>query len=158
MATHDVYSDRADRPTRARTTARAGWISSLVERSAARKRAQLTSARNRRKLARWLRETAARANDPDPIARRHSVLLHYRAAAVHTQMLQIAATIERAPDPDPECMTLLQNLLANDTGNSPLYNRHIPAADLETTLRRIRAGLETQPADPGSVDTDDVHA
>jgi hypothetical protein len=55
-------------------------------------------------------------------------------------------------------MTLLQNLLANDTGNSPLYNRHIPAADLETTLRRIRAGLETQPADPGSVDTDDVHA
>ena len=76
---------------------------------------------------------------------------HYRAAAVRTQMLQIAATLERARDPDPECMTLLQNLLANDTGNSPLYNRHIPAPDLETTLRRIRAGLETQPADPGSI-------
>jgi hypothetical protein len=151
MATHDVYSDRADRPTRARTSARAGWIPGMLERSAAGKRARLTSAHNRRKLARWLRETAARANDPDPIARRQSVLLHYRAAAVRTQMLQIAATLERARDPDPECMTLLQNLLANDTGNSPLYNRHIPAPDLETTLRRIRAGLETQPADPGSI-------
>ena len=144
MATHDVYSDRADRPTRAPTSDRAGWISSWFERSAARKRAQLTSARNRRKLARWLRETAARANDPDPIARRQSVLLHYRAAAVRTQMLQIAATLERARDPDPECMTLLQSLLANDSGNSPLHNRHVPAADLEATLRRIRAGLETQ--------------
>jgi hypothetical protein len=156
MATHDVYSDRADRPIRAPSSARAGWISSFLERSAVRKHAQLTSARNRRKLARWLREIAAGANDPDPIARRHSVLLHYRAAAVRTQVLQTAAMLDRAHDPDPECITLLQHLLANDTGHSPLYNRHIPAADLEATLRRIRAGLETQSADLGSIDPEEM--
>jgi hypothetical protein len=72
-------------------------------------------------------------------------------------MVQIAATVERAHDPDPACITLLRNLLANDNGNSPLYNRHIPAGELAGTLRRIRAGLDTQAAHPGSIETDDMH-
>jgi hypothetical protein len=156
MSTHDLYPNRAERPNRALTGAPAEWISRYRDRSAARTRARLTSVRNRRRLARWLRETAARAGDPDPFARRHSVLLHYRAAAVRTEMLQIAATLEHAHDPDPECITLLQNLLANEAGNSPLYNRHLPAADLEAIVRRIRGGLETYAAD--LVNAEDKHA
>lgn len=115
---------------------------------------QYRAERKRRKLARWLRATAVRAHNPDPIARRHSVLLHYRAVAVRTELLQLAATLERLPDPDPECVTLLQNLLANDNGQSPLYNRNVPTSELEATLRRVRAGLETELDGPDRVDID----
>jgi hypothetical protein len=50
---------------------------------------------------RWLRRTANRADEPHPIARRRQALLHYRVAAVRTELLEIAATLERTCDPDP---------------------------------------------------------
>ena len=145
MATHDTHADRAHVPAQApaHTTVerKHGIVQLWRERSAERKRARLVSARNRRIHATWLRATANRALDTDPLRRRREALLHYRAAAVRTELLELAVRLERAHDPDPECITLLHKLLAGP--DSPLYNRHIPAAELHRTLRRIRAGLAT---------------
>jgi hypothetical protein len=106
---------------------------------AERKKARLISARNRRDLAKWLRRTAKDAIDPDSIRRRHDVLLHYRAAAVRTDLLEIAALIERADNPDPDCVAALRNLLAN--GESPLYHPGVRVSELYATLEYIRSGL-----------------
>jgi hypothetical protein len=108
-------------------------------RRAARKQARLISARNRRVLAKWLRRTANHAIDPDPIRRRYDVLLHYRAAAVRTNLLEIAARIERADNPDPDCVAALRKLLAN--GDSPLYHPGVHVSELHATLDYIRSGL-----------------
>jgi hypothetical protein len=67
------------------------------------------------------------------------VLLHYRAAAVRTDLLEIAALIERVDNPDPDCVAALRNLLAN--GESPLYHRDVHVSELYATLDHIRAGL-----------------
>jgi hypothetical protein len=108
-------------------------------RRAERKKVRLTSARNRRVLAKWLRRTANHKIDPDPIRRRHDVLLHYRAAAVRTDLLEIAALIERAENPDPDCVAALRNLLLN--GDSPLYHPGVPVSELYATLDHVRSGL-----------------
>jgi class 3 adenylate cyclase len=71
--------------------------------------------------------------------RRHSVLLRFRAAAVRSELLEIAALLERARDPDPACVVALRELLAN--GDSPLYHPGIPAAQLLATLDYVRTGL-----------------
>jgi hypothetical protein len=99
------------------------------------------SKRNRRVLAQWLRLTASRAIDRDSIRRRHDVLLHYRAAAVRTDLLEIAALLERAHDPEPDGIRALHALLSNENG-SPLYNRNTPFSELEATLDYVRSGLE----------------
>ena len=114
------------------------------ERSAERKRERFVSARSRRVHAQWLRRTASRTNDPDPIRRRREALLHYRAAAVRTDLLELAALLERAHEPDPTCIAELHNLLANGH-DSPLYNANIPVEELRTTIERVRAGLTNQP-------------
>jgi hypothetical protein len=72
-------------------------------------------------------------------------------------MLQIAAALERAHDPDPTYIEPLQNPLVNDNGTSPLYNRRTPAGELDGTLRRIRVGLETQSADPTRIEAEHGH-
>jgi hypothetical protein len=69
------------------------------------------------------------------------VLLHYRAAAVRTDLLEIAALLERAHDPDPACIEALRALLANTDGESPLYNTNTPFPELEATLDYVRSGL-----------------
>jgi hypothetical protein len=122
------------------------------ERRAERSHARLMSDRYRRVLVCWLRLTAEHATDHDPIRRRHDVLLHYRAAAVRSDLLEIAALLYHAHDPDPEAIVLLHGLLANHRGDSPLYNRHIPASELDETLARIRTALETTTTDPDSVE------
>jgi hypothetical protein len=94
----------------------------------------------RERIARQLRGTARLASDSDSIRRRHDVLLHYRAAAVRTELLEIAALLERAHDPDPACVVALRELLANGC-DSPLYNVAIPVAELHETLDRVRSGL-----------------
>jgi len=104
-----------------------------------RQRARLVSARNRGMLARWLRRTTKTAVDRDPLRRRRDVLLHYRAAAVRTDLLEIAAMLECAHDPDPACVATLHNLLAN--ADSPLYNPDIPFSKLEATLDQLRSCL-----------------
>ena len=64
----------------------AGWR----ERSAARKRRRLAGARNRAIHARWLRRTANRANNPNPIPRHREALLQYRAAAARANLPELA--------------------------------------------------------------------
>ena len=116
-----------------------GIIARWRKRRAQRKRARLVSPRNRRVLAQWLRRTATRANDRDPIRRRRDVLLHYRAAAVRPDLLEIAALLEQASDPDPTCVKEIHRLLA--IGDSPLYCAGVHVSELYATLYYIRAGL-----------------
>jgi hypothetical protein len=117
-----------------------GVVQCRRERRAERKHARLVSAGNRRRLARWLRLTANHATDRDPIRRRRDPLLHYRAAAVRTDLLEIAALLEHAHDPDPDCLAELRDLIANGC-DSPLYNADIPFSQLQATLDYVRCGL-----------------
>lgn len=114
------------------------------ERSAERERRRLVSDRSRRLHAKWLRRIARRANDPGPIRRRREALLHYRAAAVRGDLLELAAMLERVQEPDPACMAALHDLLANPH-DSALYNANIPVDELRTTIVRVRAGVTGRP-------------
>jgi hypothetical protein len=144
MATQSRQPPRVGHPAHAQTTRaieRApGTRDRWQARRAERKHARLISARKRRVLAKWLRRTANHAIDPDPIRRRYDVLLHYRAAAVRTDLLEIAALLERATDPNPDCVTALHDLLAHN-GNSPLYDPKISFSELEAALDYVRSGL-----------------
>jgi hypothetical protein len=99
----------------------------------------------RRVIVQWLRQTANRAEEPHPIARRRQPLLHYRAAAVHSELLEIAAALERAQNPAPASIATLRELLANGC-DSPLYNPDIHVSELHATLHHARAGLCGQDA------------
>lgn len=109
-------------------------------RRAERQQARLTSARHRRILAKWLRRTANRTTDPHPFARRREALLDYRAVAVRTELLEIAALIEHTDNPDPARVAALRDLLANGC-DSPLYNAEIHISELHATLDYVRSGL-----------------
>jgi hypothetical protein len=147
MATPDTHSQRAELPVRTatRTTAESGRgiLERCRERTAARKDARLRSADNRRVLAKWLRRTAQHTQLPHPLARRRETLLHYRVAAVRTDLLEIAAILEHAHDPDPTSVAALHELLANGC-DSPLYNADIHVSELHATLHYARAGLSAQ--------------
>lgn len=130
---------RAD-PPQPGTTHRFGPGQWRRERRAERKRMRLVRPRNRRILARQLRLTALHATDRDAIRRRHDVLLHYRAAAVRTDLLEIAALLEHTPDPRPNCVAALRTLLTNGC-DSPLYNADVHFSELEATLDNVRSGL-----------------
>jgi hypothetical protein len=112
------------------------WRAALDQR----KQVRLTSARHRRVLARWARRTANRTTDPHSFARRREALLGYRATAVRTDLLEIAALIEHTPKPDPARIKTLHNLLASGC-DSPLYNAEIHISELHATLHYIRSGL-----------------
>jgi hypothetical protein len=149
MAAPNTYSGSVQLPAEApaRTTGERddrGMLERWRERSAQRKRRRLVSARSRRVHAQWLRSTANRADDPDPFRRRREALLHYRAAAVRTDLLELAAELERTHEPDPACMAELHDLLANGC-DSPLFNAKIAVEELHATIRRVRAGLVSQP-------------
>jgi hypothetical protein len=145
MAAKKLHSERAQSPATAsieNTVGRGGGIvQHWRELSAKRKRARRVSARNRRVLAKWLRRTANHAHATDSTLEEP---LHYRAAAVRTELLELAAILEHAHDPDPASVAALCDLLADSRG-SPLYNPNIPAADLDEALRRIRTGLANAP-------------
>ena len=149
MATQDRYPGTVHLPaeTPTRSTVERDKRSILErqrERSAERKRTRLVGARSRRRHAQWLRGIVKSANDPDAIRRHNEVLLHYRAAAVRTDLLELAAMLERAHEPDPACMAALHELLA-DGRDSALYNPNIPVDELHATIERVRAGLTSQP-------------
>jgi len=120
-------------------------------RKADRRLARLLTPRSRRALADALRRTA---NDTTEQTRRGldagartwcwSPLLQYRTAAVRTELLEIAALLEAACDPDPACVKEIHELLAN--GNSPLYHRSVHISELYATLYYLRAGLLTDHA------------
>jgi hypothetical protein len=96
--------------------------------------------RKRRVLVQWLRRTANRALDTDPIRRHREALLHFRAAAVRADLLAIAATLERTQPPNPACLATLHKLLSNGS-DSPLYNPNIDVSELHRTIDGVRAGL-----------------
>lgn len=135
MATHDTYSERAHLPAEAPTHTTVKSRVGILERWR-HQRAE----RKRRVIVQWLRRTANRANDRDPIRRRREALLHYRAAAVRTDLLEIAAALERTHDPDPACVATLHELLSNGC-DSPLYNPAIHVSELHATIERVLAEL-----------------
>jgi hypothetical protein len=96
--------------------------------------------RKRRVIVRWLRRTANHAVDTDPIRRRREALLHYRTAAVRSDLLEIAAILERAHTPNPACVATLHELLANGC-DSPLYNPDLHVSELRATVHHVRAEL-----------------
>jgi hypothetical protein len=144
VATRSTYPKHVEgpglAPTRTGVERARGILKRRRERSAERKAARLVSVRNRRKLANWLRLIAKTAVDRDPIRRHRDVLLHYRAAAVRTDLLEIAAVLESAHNADPTRIEALHALLANGS-DSPLYNARIPFSELEATLDYVRSGL-----------------
>jgi hypothetical protein len=106
----------------------------------ARRRGRPISPRRRRKIVRWLRRTARHDHEPHPFARRRETLLFYRVGAVRADLLEIAAMLEHAPDPDPASVAALHELLA-DGCDSPLYNSDIHISELVATLHYVRAAL-----------------
>jgi hypothetical protein len=154
MPTQDTCLERTHAPGEPPTHSNVGSERSTDQRgpirSAQGKLAEVASARKRRVLARWLRRTANCAHDPDPLTRRRDALLHYRATAVRTELLEIAAILEHAHNPDPKCVAALRDLLANGC-DSPLYNADIHASELRATLHYVRSGLlaDAQRDQPG---------
>jgi hypothetical protein len=142
MATQPVHPPRAARTAQPQTTAEPGpgVLDRWRARRAEKQQARLTNTRNRRVLARWLQRTANRTPRRHPLARRREALLDYRAAAVRTELLEIAALIEHTRTPDPVRVATLRNLLANGC-DSPLYNPDIHMSELHATLHYIRSGL-----------------
>jgi hypothetical protein len=146
MATADASFEHAGQSSTARAPGTVerdrGTLQRWRERNTERDRARLVSPRNRRRLAQRLRRPAMDANErrirPGP-----EVLLHYRAAAVRGQLLEIAALLERAHDPDLECVKEIHRLLAN--GDSPLYHPGVHVSELYATLYYVRAGLSRTP-------------
>jgi len=147
MATADMSPGRreapADAPAVGAIEQDRGLIRRWRKRHALRRRARLVSPRSRRILAQWLRRTARNANERDPLRRRRDVLLHYRAAAVRTELLELAALVEQAHDPDPDCVREIRELLAN--GASPLYHRGVHVSELHATLYYLRSALRCRP-------------
>ena len=111
------------------------WQASRAER----RRARLMSIRNRRSLVRLLRLVAKDSLDSNRFRRRNDVLLRYRAATVRGDLLQVAAMLDNASDPDPACIAVLHDLLRD--GISPLYNPAVDASELQDTLDYVRQGL-----------------
>jgi hypothetical protein len=140
MATQPTHPASIVQPAHPTTEPRQSLLGRRRARHAERKLARLTSARNRRHLARWIRRITKLSSDRDPIRRRHDVLLRQRATAARFDLLEIAAILERAHDPDPDCITALHDLLAH-TRPSPLYDPKIPFTELEVTLDYVRSGL-----------------
>jgi hypothetical protein len=127
--------------TRAQPTAEARTYAAIEPHVGIRERLrQYRAERERRVIVQWLRRTASRAHDTDPIRRHREALLHYRAAAVHTDLLEIAAMLERTQRPSRECIATLHELLANGC-DSPLYNPNIHVSELHATLDHLRAAL-----------------
>ncbi len=137
MTTSNKHSERVDLPVETPTPPRSR------ARCILKRRRQRTAARKCRVLVKWLRRTAKRARKPDPIPRRQT-LLHYRANAVRSELLQIAAMLERTDDPDPASVKAVHELLANGC-DSPLYNPDIHVSELRATLHSVRAVLVAHP-------------
>lgn len=115
-------------------------LQSCRERRAAQRRARLVSARHRRALAQGIRAVARAAADQSPPSR-WGVLLRSRAVPVRTELLEVAAMVERAPQPDVACIEALGRLL-RDGGMSPLYNPALDPRELAAALDYVRSGLE----------------
>jgi hypothetical protein len=100
----------------------------------------LLSTRKRLTIARWLRRTANRVPEADPVRRRRELLLCDRVALVRTDLLELADLLERTEDPDPDSVNALRALLRNGC-DSPLYNAELHMSELRAALYYLRVGL-----------------
>jgi hypothetical protein len=105
-------------------------------------RRRLLRPRNRRRLAGWLRRTAAITQPPHPLD--CCPVLVDRVAAVRPELLELAHALQHSPEVDPASVALLHELLANGCC-SPLYNPNVCADELHATLTRVRAGIVDGP-------------
>jgi hypothetical protein len=121
-------------------------LQSWRERRAAHRRAMLVSARHRRALAQGIRAVARAAADQTPPSR-WGVLLRARAVPLRKELLEVAAMVERAQQPDVACIAALRSLL-RDGGTSPLYNPSIDPRELAATLDYVRRGLDPDAPSP----------
>jgi hypothetical protein len=125
-------SERAKRGSR--------LLQSWSARRAAHRRSRLVSVRHRRALAQGMRAVARAAADQTSPSR-WNVLLRRRAAPLRTELLQVAAMVERVHEPDVACIAALDDLL-RDGAKSPLYNPKIDPRELAVTLDCVRRALE----------------
>jgi hypothetical protein len=98
------------------------------------------TARQRRKLVGWLRLTARRRRRPQTGRYRCDLLLEARVAEVRADLLEIAAMLEWAGDPDPACVAELHRLL-RDGCESPLYNRDVHLSELRAIVYYAKQAL-----------------
>jgi hypothetical protein len=137
---HSTVSGWVDRPA---VAVQASIMGPKMQNSIAvgRRRARRSvSARQRRRLVGWLRLTAQRRRHTDSGRYRCTVLLYDRLDAIRADLLQIAAMLECADDPDPECVAELNRLL-RDGCDSPLYNRDVHPSELRATLYYAQQAL-----------------
>lgn len=107
-----------------------------------RRRARLVSERERRSVAQGMRRVCRAAADQEPGVT-WSVLLRSRAVRLRSELLEVAALLERAEDPDWASVAALRELL-RDGGTSPLYNPAVDPLRLEVILDCARAGLQAR--------------
>jgi hypothetical protein len=138
MTARNKRHDRVDPPVEEPILTTVEHARGILER-----RRERTAERRCRVLVRSLRRAAKGAREPDPISRRRQPLLHYRAAAVRSELLEIAAMLERTDGPDPASIAALHELLANGC-DSPLYNPEVHVSELRATLYGVRTGLLTR--------------
>ncbi len=81
------------------------------------------------------RQAGSEARQP-----RFGVLLGERAALVRGELLEVAALLEAAADPDPGVVAELYRLLT-DGCSSPLYNRDVHISELQAALYYARLHL-----------------
>jgi hypothetical protein len=137
------HADGSVRPLATGTTgSRGGIIERWRERAATHRRARLVSGRNRRALARRLRQTADVTSAPKPgtFRRRREPLLQLRVAAVRADLLALAALLEHTNHPDPARVSALHQLLSAGP-DSPLHNATIDVSELHAVLDYVRSGL-----------------
>lgn len=125
-----------------RTPPEPGLALTLCPGAGARRLAARSRDRQRIRLVAGLRSVARRANT-GARARRYEVLLCERVASVRSQLLAMAATLERVSNPEPETLERLRWLLT-DGCTSPLYNPDVPETHLLAALDRIEAELDTR--------------
>jgi hypothetical protein len=92
-----------------------------------------------------------RAGRPPRARQWRPLFLVDRVAAARPQLLEIAALLEQAGDPDPVAVKMLKRLLT-DGCESPLYVRGIHPSELSATLyytkRRLAPAADHPPAGP----------
>ena len=118
-------------------------VDSLSQRPSARSRAgrvSRVSRRTQRRLVASLRRLASREPPRSGTRRRFEVLLHDRVALVRDDLLEIAELLERAPDPEPWCVTELHRLLT-DGCESPLFNPAVHPSELRASIYYLHSSL-----------------
>jgi hypothetical protein len=85
-----------------------------------------------------LRQAADPTNPPSRLRPRRPIL-RYRAAAVRRELLEVAALLEHAENPDPGPVLAARELLRDRA--SPLRDVAIDVAELRMTLADLRTAL-----------------